>query len=261
MKNLFLFSGLCAALFTAPSRAVDTDMFSGIYSVVNPETGAEVDVMKIRKYEDSYGVFSYLGGNEVQQGSISATEVTGPTRMLSLKQEGNLYYVPNGSKSPVGGSDTGYISDITGLSALPLKRRELPTKRERGVNGIHTYTPSKDDVAVSLRVLNYGTKPLQLGVSSPTNSKNATDTDPVNAYMASAFNCCFYLPSTWKDSLKLNIEFFSLEGKIKSMPLAIPKYDQPQNFEVAVNLDGTVEIFFQRSDQEKPLPRPPIVTN
>jgi hypothetical protein len=39
--------------------AADADVFSGIYSVVNPETGAEVDVMKIRKYEDGYGIFSY----------------------------------------------------------------------------------------------------------------------------------------------------------------------------------------------------------
>ncbi|MYM72675.1 hypothetical protein GTP56_10745 [Duganella sp. FT134W] len=78
MKKIYLLSSLAALLIVAaPGFAADTDVFSGIYSVVNPETGAEVDVMKIRKYEDGYGVFSYLGGDEVQRGSISAAEAAG----------------------------------------------------------------------------------------------------------------------------------------------------------------------------------------
>lgn len=78
MKKLFVFKAICASpwLF-ATSSAAATDVFSGIYSVVNPETGAEMDVMKIRKYADGYGVFSYLGGEEVQRGSLPAKENEG----------------------------------------------------------------------------------------------------------------------------------------------------------------------------------------
>jgi hypothetical protein len=262
MKKLFLLGGLSTMMVFAQGHASNTDVFSGIYSVVNPETGAEVDVMKIRKYEDGYGVFSYLGGDEVQRGAISASEkipeaAASTGRTLSLNQDGNLYYVPNGIDSPVGRSDTNYISDITGLSGAPLKRRLLPMRRERGINGIHTYVPQKDEIPVSLRVLNYGPKSFQLGVSSATNAQNATDTDPINGYMAGAFNCCFYLPSIWKESLKLNVEIVASGGKVMTVPVVLPKYAQAENFEIAVNPDGRVEVLFERSDQDKPLPRPP----
>ncbi|MYN41263.1 hypothetical protein GTP55_18020 [Duganella sp. FT109W] len=264
VKKIYLQSSLAALLIVAaPGFAADTDVFSGIYSVVNPETGAEVDVMKIRKYEDGYGVFSYLGGDEVQRGSISAAEAEGTSasslRVLALNGQGKLYYVPKGAESPAGRSDTGYISDIMGLANFPLKRRPLAAKRERGINGIHAYVPPKDERPVSIRALNHGGKPIQLGVSSATNGQNAADTDPIHGYMASAFNCCFYLPETWNASLRLNVEIWSSDGKLRTVPVALPKYDTPENFEVAVNPDGRAEVLFGRSDQDRPLPRSPVV--
>ena len=264
MKKLFALRAACAGFwFIAASSAADTDVFSGIYSIVSPETGAEVDVMKIRKYPDGYGVFSYMSGEEVQRGPINAAETAAanpsPTvRVLSLRGEGSLYFVPKGAESPAGRSETGYITDIQGLGKAPLKRRLLSPEPERGINGRHRYGGEVDEREVSLRVLNYSSKALQLGISSVDNKENAVDTDPVNGYMASAFNCCFYLPEKWSAAQQVHVEIRSPDGKLKVTPIPLPKYDDPQNFEVAVNQDGTVEILFERSDLRRPLPRPPV---
>lgn len=262
MKKLFVLRAACAGFwFFAASSAAETDVFSGIYSIVNPETGAEVDVMKIRKYTDGYGVFSYMSGEEVQRGAIYAVEAAGAqsspnVRVLSLRGEGRLYFVPTGAESPAGPSDTGYNTDINGLGRAPLKRRLLSPEPERGINGRHRYVGKADEREVSLRVLNYSSKALQLGVSSVDNKENAVDTDPVNGNMASAFNCCFYLPEKWSASQQLNVEIRSPDGKLNVTPIVLPKYEDPENFEVAVNQDGHVEILFERSDRRRPLPRP-----
>lgn len=264
MKKLFALRAACAGFwFFAASSAADTDVFSGIYSIVNAENGAEVDVIKIRKYTDGYGYFSYLGGEEVQRGAINAVETAGAqpspnVRALSLRGEGSLYFVPKGAASPAGRSDTGYIADIQGLGKTPLKRRLLSPEPERGINGRHHYGGNVDEREVSLRALNYSSNALQLGISSAHNKENAVDTDPVNGNMASAFSCCFYLPEKWSASQQVHVEIRSPDGNLKVTPLALPKYEDPQNFEVAVNQDGTVEILFERSDRRRPLPRPPV---
>lgn len=265
MKKIFALRAACAGFwFFAASSAADTDVFSGIYSIVSPETGAEVDVMKIRKYPDGYGVFSYMSGEEVQRGPIDAVETAAaqpsPTmRALSLRGQGSLYFVPKGAESPAGRSDTGYIADIQGLGKAPLKRRLLPPEPERGINGRHRYAGKVDEREVSFRVLNYSSKALHLGISSVDNKENAVDTDPVNGYMASAFNCCFYLPEKWSAAQQVHVEIRLPDGKLKVTPIALPKYEDPQNFELAVNQDGHVEILFERSDRDRALPRPPSV--
>lgn len=264
MKKLFVFKAACVGLwFFAASSAADTDVFSGIYSIVNPESGADVDVMKIRRYADGYGVFSYLGDEEVQRGAIHAVEAAGAqsspdVRVLSLPGDGRLYFVPKGAESPAGRSDTGYITDINGLGKAPLKRRPLSSEPERGVNGRHRYEGKADEQEVSVRVLNYSSNALQLGVGDVDNKENAVDTDPVNGYMASAFNCCFYLPEKWSASRRLQVEIRSLDGKLRVTPVVLPKYEDPQDFEVAVDKDGQVQILFGRSDRDKPLPRPAV---
>lgn len=264
MKKLFILRAACAGLwFLAASSAADTDVFSGIYSIIDPETGAEVDVMKIRKYADGYGVFSYMGGEEVQRGSIKAIEAAGAPpspnmRVLSLQGDGRLYFVPKGVESPAGRSETGYNADINGLGKAPLKRRPLSPEPERGINGRHLYEGKADELEVSVRVLNYSSDALQLGVSSVENKENAVDTDPVNGNMASAFNCCFYLPEKWSASRQLNVQIRSPDGKLRVTPVVLPKYEDPQNFEVAVGRDGRVEILFGRSDRDRPLPRPAV---
>jgi hypothetical protein len=263
MKKSFVLKAACAGLwFFATTSAADTDVFSGIYSIVNPETGAEVDVMKIRKYSTGYGVFSYMGyGDEVQRGSFKAVESAGAqpnVRVLSFGTEGKLYFVPNGAESPAGPADTGYITDMAILGKAPLKRRLLSAELERGINGRHPYGGKADEREVSVRVLNYSGKALQLGVSDVDNKENAVDTDPVNGNMASAFNCCFYLRKEWNASQRVNAEIRSPDGTLHVTPLVLPKYEFPQNFEVAVNPDGHIEVLFERSDDDRPLPRPPV---
>lgn len=249
----------------ALAAAADPDVFSGIYSVTDPVTGVEVDVLKIRKYADGYGVFSYLSG-EAPRGSLRAREgpATGRVpaafpadanvRTLSVPDAGSLHYAPCGAYSPVGRSDTGYMAQMDGLNMYALKRRPLPKTPERGINGIHAYRPSAEEREVSIRTLNYGPSVLQLGISSAADSKNAVDTDPLNPYMAGALNCCFYLPEKWSPSLQVNIELRSPDGKLKTVPVSVPQYESPQDFTVAVNRDGRVEILFS---QKRPLPNPP----
>jgi hypothetical protein len=266
MKKLVSLSAAGIGLWLlAASAAASTDVFSGIYSVVNPATGGEVDVMKIRPYPGGYGVFSYLGGDEVQRGftivvEVAKQEPSQSVRALPLLGEGKLYFVPEGAASPVGRSETGYISDAPVLGKLPLKRRLLPKAPERGINGIHRYVGRTGEIAASIRVLNYSANALQLGISSADNRDNAIDTDPVNGNMASAFNCCFYLPQKWQASLKVNIEIRAHDGKLTMTPMTVPEYEDGDvdQFEVAVNPDGLVEILFNRSDSKRPLPSPPI---
>lgn len=252
----------------ALAAAADPDVFSGIYSVTDPVTGIEVDVLKIRQYSDGYGVFFYLSG-EAPRGSLRATESAATVRIppafptdpnvrtLSVPDVGSLYYAPGGVYSPVGRSDTGYMSQMDGLDMYALKRRPLPKARERGVNGIHAYTPSADEGEVSVRALNYSPSAFQLGISSAANSKNAVDTDPLNPYMAGALNCCFYLPGKWSPSLQVNIELLAPDGKLKTVPVAVPRYESPQDLDVAVHRDGRVEILFLRDSVTQPLPKPP----
>ena len=199
MNKLSFFRAACAGLwFFAANSVADTDVFSGIYSIVKPATGAETDVMKIRKYAKDYGWFTYMGrGEEVQHGVHKAVESVGSEsnlRTLSLLGEGNIYFVPKGGESPVGPSDSDYSTDMAILEGAPLKHRPLSPYPERGVNGIHRYVVgNSDEREVAIRVLNYSAKALQLGISDLDNTDNAVDTDPVNGNMASAFNCCFYL--------------------------------------------------------------------
>lgn len=269
MKTMFAQRLILMSLaLPALAAAADPDVFSGIYSAIDPVTGREVDVLKIRKYSDGYGVFFYLSG-EAPRGSLKAVE--GPAsdrfpvafpadpkvRTLSVPDAGSLHYAPGGAYSPVGRSDTGYMAQMDGLNMYALKRRPLPKARERGINGIHAYTPSAGERAVSVRTLNYGPDALQLAVSSAANSNNVVDTDPLNSYMASALNCCFSLPQKWSPSLQVNIELLSSNGKLRTVPVAVPEYDSPQDFDVAVNRDGRVEILSLRDSGARPLPTPP----
>lgn len=264
MKKSFALKVACAAFwFYAASSAADTDVFSGIYSFIDPVTGAEQDILKIRKYAGGYGVFSYLGGEEVQRGAIDAAEVADAksapdVRVLSLKGDGRVYFVPKGAASPVGPSATDYIADINGIGKAPLMRRLLWREPERGINGRHQYEAKSDELEVSVRVLNYSPNALQVGIISAENKKNAVDTDPVNGNMASAFNCCFYLPEKWSASQHVQVEMRSPEGKLEVTPVILPRYEDPQSFEVSVGRDGKVEILFERSDRNKPLPRPAV---
>lgn len=253
----------CAGLwFFAANSVADTDVFSGIYSIVNPATGAETDVIKIRKYSKYYGWFTYMGrSEEVQHGVHKAVESASSQRnlrTLSLLGEGNIYFVPKGGESPVGLSDSGYSTDLAILDGAPLKHRPLSSYPERGVNGIHRYVGNSDEREVAIRVLNYSSKALQLGISDLDNTENAVDTDPVNGNMASAFNCCFYLPKEWNGSQRLQVEIRSPDGKLQVKPVVLPKYKFAEDFEVAVNPDGRVEILFKRSASDRELPSPPV---
>lgn len=259
---------LMSLALPALAAAADLDVFSGIYSVIDPVTGREVDVLKIRQYGDGYGVFFYLSG-EAPRGSLKAVE--GPAsdrfpvafpadpkvRTLSVPDAGSLYYAPGGAYSPVGRSDTGYMAQMDGLNMYALKRRPLSKARERGINGSPAYTPSAEEREVSVRTLNYGPDAFQLAISSAANSNNVVDTDPLNPYMASALNCCFYLPEKWSPTLQVNIELISSNGKRRTVPVAVPEYGSPQDFDVAVSPDGRVEIRSLRESSVRPLPQPP----
>lgn len=263
MKRLIVLKAACIGLwFLAADSSAQTDVFSGIYSIVDPATGTETDVMKVRKYSKDYGWFTYMArGEEVQRGSYRAVEAVGlqpNLRTLSLVGEGNIYFVPTGGESPAGRSDTGYSSDLAILGGVPLKHRSLSPDPERGINGIHRYDGKSDEREVSIRVLNYSSKGLQLGIIDVDNKDNAVDTDPVNGNMASAFNCCFYIREQWNGAQRLKVEVRWPDGKLHVTPIAVPKYEYPANFEVAVNPDGRVEILFERSDGNRKPPSPPI---
>jgi hypothetical protein len=263
MNKLSVFRAACVGLwFFAASSFADTDVFSGIYSIVNPATGAETDVMKIRKYSKDYGWFTYMGqGEEVQHGVHKAVESVGSepsVRTLSLLGEGNIYFVTKGGESSAGRSDSGYSTDMAILAGAPLKHRPLSPNPERSVNGIHRYDAKSDEREVAIRVLNYSSQALQLGISDLENAENAVDTDPVNGNMSSAFNCCFYIREAWNGSQRLQVEIRSPDGKLNVTPIAVPRYESPENFEVAVNPDGRVEILFGRSDRHRAPPSPPV---
>jgi len=272
MKTLLAAAVGCFALsLPAVSGAADTDVFSGIYSVTDPMTGTEVDVMKVRKYSNGYRLFSYMGRTEGREGSIPSMEDNGPrdsdmpaafplnpkVRTLKVPGVGYLYYAPNGAYSPVGRSDTGYITQMMGFGMYSLKRRPLQERPERSANGEHEYQPGNDETEVPVSTLNYSARAIQLSVSSATNNKNAVDIDPLNAYMTAATNCCFALPKKWDASLHMQIEYRTLpDGKLKIVPVAVPQYDSPQQFDVVVGADESVDIVFNQESREPP-PQPP----
>lgn len=270
IKTLLAATTICAALMLPASAiAADADVFSGIYSITDPVTGAEVDVMKIRKFGKTYGVFTYLGRTEGREGPLAAAEDNGPrsmpaafpldpgVRTLSVPDEGYLYYAPNGAYSPVGRSDTAYMSQLTSLGMYALKRRPLPEGRERSATGKHEYQPGEDEREVPVSTLNYSSRAIQVSVGSASNGKNVVDTDPLNAYMAGATNCCFSLPEKWDASLRVQIAYRTLaDGTLKIVPVAVPRYDSPQQFDVVVGADDRIDIVFNRPPG-KPLPQPP----
>ncbi|WP_332855165.1 hypothetical protein [Duganella sp. S19_KUP01_CR8] len=276
MKTLLTVAAGCLALsLPAVSGAADKDVFSGIYSTIDPHTGAEVDMLKIQKFlDDGYTVFinagAWSGPNEGKIGEPSEQwAMPGPfphdpkVVTLSVEGLGALYQLPQGVFSRAGKSETGYLTHMVQLGTIELKRRPLVADhQERGERGVNDYQPQATEQKVEVSALNYSGKNIQIGLSAASNKKNAVDTDPLHPYMSSVPSCCFYLPKTWNASLRVNVEYRSLpDGKLTTVPLAVPKYDSPRTLWVAVQPDGRMEISFPKSylddDKQRTMPAPP----
>lgn len=276
MKTLLTVAAGCLALsLPAVGGAAETDSFSGIYSTIDPRTGAEVDLLKVRKFlDDGYSVYisagAWSGPNEGKLGEPSAQwAMPGPfphdprVATLSVEGLGVLYQIPQGAYSRAGKSETGYLTQMAQLGTLELKRRPLiADHHERGERGVNDYQPQDTEQKVAVSALNYSGKNIQVGLSAGTDKKNAVDTDPLHPYMSSVPSCCFYLPKTWNASLRVNVEYRSLpDGKLTTVPLAVPKYDSPRTLWVAVQPDGRMEISFPKSylddDKQRTMPAPP----
>lgn len=276
MKTLLTVAAGCLALsLPAVSGAADTDLFSGIYSTVDPSTGAEVDLLKIQKFLDTgYNVFiradTWSGPNDGTVGEPSKEwAMPGPfphdpkVVTLSVEGLGALYQLPKGVSSRAGTSETGYLTHMAQLGTIELKRRPLISDhRVRGERGAREYRPQDDEQKVAVSTLNYSAKNIQIGLSATANKNNAVDTDPLHPYMTSVPSCCFYLPKTWNAALRVNVEYRSLpDGMLKTVPLSVPKYDSPRNLWVAVQPDGRMELSFPKSylddDKQRTMPAPP----
>lgn len=276
MKTLLAAAAGCLALsLPAVSGAAEADLFSGIYSTVDPYTGAEVDLLKIAKFlDDGYSVFingsGWSGPSDGKVGEPSEKwAMPGPfphdPKVVTLAVEGMgvLYQLPKGAFSRAGTSETGYLSHMVRLGTIELKRRPLIAyHQERGERGVHNYKPEATEQKVTVSTLNYSGKSIQVGLSAAANKQNAVDTDPLHPYMTSIPSCCFYLPKTWNASLRVNVESRSLpDGKLTTVTLPVPKYDSPDRLWVAVLPNGSMEISFPNSyeddDKQRTMPAPP----
>ncbi|RFP11929.1 MULTISPECIES: DUF3304 domain-containing protein [unclassified Duganella] len=274
MKTLLAIATSCLSLtMPAIGQSADGDPFTGIYSTIDPRTGVEVDLLKIRKFlDDGYTVFirgeRWSGpfdgkvGEPAQQWAMPGPFPHDPRVVtLAVDELGSLYHLPAGAFSRAGRSDTEYLAQMVRLGTVEMKRRPLITDhRERGERAANDYSALDSDQKIAVSTLNYSAKQIQIGLSDPANKNNAVDTDPLNGYMTSVPNCCFYLPAEWKPSLRVNVEYRA-DGKQKIMPLAVPKYDSPRNLWVAVQPDGRVEISFpngyEEDDRQRAMPAPP----
>ena len=274
MKTLLAVAASCLSLaLPAVGQSAEADPFTGIYSTIDPRTGAEVDMLKIHKFlDDGYTVL--ISGERWSgpfDGKVGEPDkgwaMPGPfphdPRIVTLAVDelGSLYHVPKGAVSRAGRSETEYLAQMVRLGTVEMKRRPLITDhRERGERATHDYQPADGDQKIAVSTLNYSARKIQVGLSDAANQANAVDTDPLNAYMTSVPNCCFYLPAEWKPSLRVNVEYRA-DGKLKIMPLAVPKYDSPGKLWVVVQPDGRVELSFpngyQDEDRQRAMPAPP----
>lgn len=271
-----LSSAACLALLTPMLVcAADADPFEGIYSTRDWRTGAETDVLRVQKFlNGEYHVFirehTWSGPNTGKVGEIlKEGRMPGPFPhdprivTLAVRDVGSLYKIPQGAFSRAGRSQTGYLSHMVQLGAVELTKRPLLTSHQvRWERGVHDYRPTDADQKIAVSTLNYSDKKIQVGVSDASDKTNAVDTDPLDAYMSSVAACCFYLPKDWNASLRVNVEYRSLaDGKLKIVPLAVPKYDGAQKLWVAVLADGRMELSFPNSYEEdyrqRTMPAPP----
>jgi len=272
MKTLLAAGFLCLTL-PAIGRSADGDPFTGIYSTIDPRTGVEVDLLKIHKFlDDGYtvlisgerwsGPFDGKVGEPAKEWAMPGPFPHDPWIVtLAVDELGSLYRLPAGGFSRAGRSDTEYLAQMARLGTVEMKRRPLITDhRERGERAAHEYQASDSDQKIAVSTLNYSPKKIQIGLSDAANKNNAVDTDPLNGYMTSVPNCCFYLPAEWKPSLRVNVEYRA-DGKQKIIPLAVPKYDSPRSLWVAVQPDGRVELSFpngyEDDDRQRAMPAPP----
>lgn len=275
MKTLLTAVACFALTLPAVGGAADKDLFSGIYSTIDPYTGAEMDLLKIQPFLDGeYTVFiraeTWSGpkdgkiGEPPEQWAIPGPFPHDPKVVtLSVEGLGALYQLPTGVFSRAGKSETGYLTHMVQLGTLELKRRPLiADHRERGERGERDYQPQATEHKVAVSTLNYSGKSIQVGLSAASNKNNAVDTDPLHPYMSSVPSCCFYLPKTWNASLRVNVEYRSLpDGKLTTVPLAVPKYDSPSRLWVTVRPDGRLEMRLPDSypddDEQRTMPAPP----
>lgn len=252
----------CLFLAVAPpSHAADTP-FPGIYSVIDPVTGITRDVLKVEPFiHGEFNVFPRFAGERAWAGVLSA-KVMGArdryleqalfpqdskVRALAIADIGYLYHTPGDSYSRDGRSETGYLSHIFAIGIQSMQRRPLLAGHaERGERGQHDYRPGADEAKISVSTLNYSARPIQVGVSDAGNPANAVDTDPLNPYMSSAANCCFYLPAASQQPLQVNIEYRWLpDGKRETRTLALPAGNATDELLVVVQADGKLALEFR----------------
>ncbi|PHV32416.1 hypothetical protein CSQ94_18000 [Janthinobacterium sp. BJB312] len=250
-------------IFAMPALAHAADgPFPGIYSVIDPVTGMTQDVLKIKPFIDGeFNVFPRFAGERAWAGVLSAKVMgakdrylaealfpqDGKVRALAIEDIGYLYYTPGGSYSHDGRSDTGYLSHIFAIGIKSMQRRPLLAGHaERGERGQHDYRPGADEAKIAVSTLNYSARPIQVGVSDAGNPANAVDTDPLNPYMSSAANCCFYLPAAPQKPVQLNIEYRWLpDGKPETRTLPLPAGTATEELLVIVQADGKLALEFR----------------
>ena len=144
---------------------------------------------------------------------------------------------PGGSYSRDGRSDT-VLSHIFASHQSMQRRPLLAGHAERGERGQHDYRPGAGEAKIAVSTLNYSARPIQVGVSDAGNPANAVDTDPLNPYMGSAANCCFYLPATPHKPGRVNIEYRWLpNGKPETRTLPLPAGTATEELLVIVQAD------------------------
>ena len=250
-------------IFATPALSLAADTpFPGIYSVIDPVTGMTQDVLKIEPFIDGeFNVFPRFAGERAWAGVLSAKVMgagdrylaeplfpqDGKVRALAIEDIGYLYYTPGGSYSRDGRSDTGYLSHIFAIGIKSMQRRALLAGHaERGERGQHDYQPGADEAKIAVSTLNYSARPIQVGVSDAGNPANAVDTDPLNPYMSSAANCCFYLPAAPHKPGRVNIEYRWLpDGKPETRTLPLPAGTATEELLVIVQADGKLALEFR----------------
>ena len=237
----------------------EPDKFSGIYSVVDPLTGSEQNVLKVSQASGAYSFrfqmhdprkwyppekADLIGAGHEYLGRASLPQDPN-VEVLFARGTGYLYRVPDGATSRLGSPYTGYLADLHILGFIgSVHRRPLGGTR----HGQH-YQNRPGKLSLPVHGLNYSAGMVALSVTAPGQPDNAVDTDTLNPYSSSAGACCFYLPAQWHADASIQVEYQLLPDKtVHRKTLPVPDYATPANLWLVMHEHGSLEVVL--SDQK-----------
>jgi hypothetical protein len=105
---------------------------------------------------------------------------------------------------------------------------------------------SENTVPANIRSVNYSGEEFEYWLEDPLNSKNRGSGESVEPYAASGIMCCYSLPKTWRNGLKVTIH--STYSFKKNPNSELSEVSSTQTVEVPPYVDGKVgEIWVVRA--------------